>query len=591
MAEVIMLSAGNKMKSAQSRHVRAPTPTKASTGITGFDEITGGGLPRGRTTLLVGGPGSGKTILALQFLVHGAQDCKEPGIFVAFEEASKRIVANAESFDWKLAELRRKKLFFMDAQPMPDLVQSGNFDVGGMLAALEAQTRKMRARRIVFDALDVVLALLPDPAAQRREIYRLHEWLLARELTGLMTLKAGDDETSSFSQQPFGFMQFMVDCTVILNHSVVLGVSQRNLRVQKYRGSSFDENESPFLIGKGGFEVAVARPLSRVDVKVTNERVSSGVKRLDTMLGGGYYRGASVLITGFPGTAKTTLSGAFAEAACRRGERTMLVSFDSNCTEVIRNLASVGIRLDRYVKNGCLRMISARTITGSAETYLVRIKTLAKEHGARCLVIDPVSTWSRSGNDLTAHSVAERLIDWAKADGTTLVCTSLLEEMSSQTEGGSPLQIGTLADTWIHLNYLVQAGERNRGLSIIKSRGTAHSNQVRELILSDAGVTLTDTYTAGGEVLMGTMRWEKESAGRVANEVTKVAGKLKRVRLDAEEAELEVRVRSLQTELVAKQAEKALLARSAKSREGDLSRGRTRMKELRGADAATSGRK
>ena len=239
---------------------------------------------------------------------------------------------------------------------------------------------------------------------------------------------------------------------------------------------------------------------------------------------------------------------------------------------MIRNLASVGIRLDRYVKSGLLRMISARTITGSAETYLVRIKTLAKEHRARCLVIDPVSTLSKSGNELTAHSVAERLIDWSKAEGITLVCTSLLDEMASQTEGGSPLQISTLADTWIHLNYLVQAGERNRGMSIIKSRGTAHSNQVRELILSDAGVTLADTYTAGGEVLMGTLRWEKESAERVANEVAEVAGKLKRVRLDAEEAELEVRVKSLQAELVAKQVEKALLARTTESREGELSR-------------------
>ena len=405
---------------------------KAPTGIIGFDEITGGGLPRGRTTLLVGGPGSGKTILALQFLVHGAQHCKEPGIFVAFEESSKRIVANAESFGWNLAELRRKKLFFMDAQPMPDLVQSGNFDLSGMLAALEAQTQEMGARRIVFDALDVVLALLPDAAAKRREVYRLHEWLLARELTGLITAKAGGDEASSISQQPFGFMQFMVDCAVILNHSVVLGVSQRNLRVQKYRGSSFDENESPFLIGASGLEVDATRTQGRVHAKVSNERVSSGVKRLDTMLGGGYYRGASVLITGFPGTAKTTMSGAFAEAACKRGERTLFVSFDSDSNEVIRDLASVGIRLDRYVKNGRLRMVSARTITGSAETYLVRIKTLAKEHKARCLVIDPVSTWSKSGNDLTAHSVAERLIDWSKANGITLVCTSLLDEMSSQ---------------------------------------------------------------------------------------------------------------------------------------------------------------
>ena len=565
---------------------------KAPTGITGFDEITGGGLPRGRSTLLVGGPGSGKTIFSQQFLVHGARKCKEPGIFVAFEETTKRIVANAASFGWNLEELlQKKKLFFMDAQPETGMAQSGDFDLSGLLASLDAQTKEMGARRIVIDALDIVLALLPDPEAKRREVYRLHDWLLARGLTALITAKSGEHETVSLNQQPFGFMQFMVDCAVILNHSVVLGVSQRNLRVQKYRGSSFDENESPFLIGATGLEVAVARTLGRGDAEVTNERVSSGVQRLDTMLGGGYYRGASILITGFPGTAKTTLSGAFAEAACKRGERTMFVSFDSDGTEVIRNLASVGIRLDRYVKSGFLRMVSARTITGSAETYLVRIKMLAHEHKARCLVIDPVSTLSKSGNELTAHSVAERLIDWSKANGTTLVCTSLLDEMSSQSEGGSPLQISTLADTWIHLNYLVQAGERNRGMSIIKSRGTAHSNQVRELILSDQGVTLADIYTAGGEVLMGTMRWEKESAERVANEIAEVAAKLKRVSIDAEEAVLEVRAKSLQTELVAKQVEKTLLARTTASREGELSRGRIRMQELRGGDATTSRRK
>ncbi|MGO8854281.1 MAG: circadian clock protein KaiC [Steroidobacteraceae bacterium] len=576
------------MKSVRSR---IKFTTKTPTGITGFDAITGGGLPRGRTTLLVGGAGSGKTIFALQFLVHGAQNCKESGIFVAFEETSKRLLANAESFGWKLARLRRGQLFFVDAQPMPDAVQSGDFDFSGMLAALELKTRTMKARRIVFDALDVVLALLPNAAAQRREVYRLHEWLLAHELTCLITLKADLDETSGISRQSFGFMQFMVDCAVILNHCVVLGVSQRNLRVLKYRGSRFDENESPFLIGKAGLEVAVTSTPGRVGANVINERVSSGVERLDTMLGGGYYRGASVLITGLPGTAKTTLAGAFAEAACRRGEPTLFVIVDSDVTEVIRNLASVGIRLDRYVKNRCLRMISASTISGSAETYLVRIKSLAREHGARCLVIDPVSTLSKSGNELTAHSVAERLMDWSKADGTTLVCTSLLDEMSGLKEGGSPLQLSPLADTWIHLNYLVQAGERNRGLSIIKSRGTAHSNQVRELILSDAGVTLTDAYTAGGEVLMGTMRWEKERAERAASETNEAAAKLKRVRLDAEEAELEVRLKSLQVELVAKQVEKALLVHSTQSREGELSRGRTEMKELRGADAASPGRK
>ena len=572
------------MKSSRTRG--AKFSSKAPTGITGFDEICGGGLPRGSTTLLVGGPGSGKTIFALQFATHGAQYCKEPAIFVAFEENSKRIVANAESFGWKIAELGPGKLFFLDAQPMRDLIHSGTFDLGGMLAALEAQIKKMGARRIVFDALDIVLALLPDAAAKRREVYRLHDWLLERELTGLITSKASEEENNSIAQESFGFMQFMVDCAVILNHTVVQGVSQRNLRVQKYRGTSFDENKSPYVIGSRGMEDAVARTSSRVHVSVTNERVSSGVERLDTMLGGGYYRGASVLITGFPGTAKTTLSGAFAAAACKRGERTMFVSCDSDGAEVVRNLASVGIGLNRYVKNGCLRMVSGRTIIGSAETFLVRVKTLAMEHRARCIVIDPVSTLSSSGNELTAYGVAERLIDWSKALGTTLVCTSLLDEVSSQPASSSQLQISKMADTWIHLNYLVQAGERNRGMSIIKSRGTAHSNQVRELILSDVGVTVTDAYTAGGEVLMGTLRWEKESAERGAKDVAEVAGRVKRVRLDAEEAELEVRLKALQVELEAKQVEKALLVSTTESREGVLSQGRSRMRELRGADTA-----
>ena len=567
-------------------HLSSPAALKkAPSGITGFDEITGGGLPRGRTTLVLGGPGSGKTVFALQYLVNGARIYGEPGIFVAFEETSKRIMANAESFDWRLGQLQRKKLIFVDAQPKFDLVQSGDFDLCGMLAGLGLQATQIKARRIVFDALDIVLSLLPDPAARRREIYRLHKWLADRGLTCIFTLKGTADEPNSITDQPYGFMQFMVDCSVILNHSLVAGVSQRNMRVQKYRGSSFDENESPFVIGDGGFDVAIVRTLGRTDVKVTNERVTSGIKRLDTMLGGGYYRAACVLITGFPGTAKTTLSGAFAEAACRRGERTLFVSFDSDGSEVVRNLTSVGIRLERYLKSGLLRMVSARTIVGSAEMSLVRIKAIAAAHRARCLVIDPVSALSNFGTDVAAHGVGQRLIDWSKADRITLVCSSLLNEISGLSEPSTPLHISTLADTWIHLSHIVQAGERNRGMSIIKSRGTAHSNQVRELILSNAGVTLADVFTAGGEVLMGTMRWEKESAERVADEVAEVDGKLKLVALDAQQAELEVRLKAVQTELIAKQLEKTLLARTTASRKAVILHGSVRMRELRGGDA------
>ena len=560
-----------------------PVLLKSRTGITGFDEITKGGLPLGRTTLIEGCAGSGKTIMALQTLVNGARMENEPGIFVAFEETADRITANAAKFGWDLPALQKQKLFFLNAQPTPDLFQSGSFDLNGMLAVLEAKAKTMNARRIVFDALDIVLALLDNPAAQRREVYRLHDWLLAKKFTSIITAKTVIDRGELLNQPHLGFMEFMVDCAVRLNHEVIQGISQRNLRVMKYRGTRFEENESPFLIGDGGIEVAPPRELDRPGRRVTKERVSTGIQRLDTMLGGGYYRGASVLITGFPGTAKSTLSGAFAEAACRRGERTLFVSFDSDANEVIRNLSSVKIGLERFVKQGLLRLVSARAITGNAEIHLMEIKNIAAEHGARCLVIDPVSALSKAGNERTALSVAERLIDWTKAVGITVVCTSLLEESGPQVEG-TPLQISTIADTWIHLNYLVQAGERNRGLSIVKSRGTAHSNQVRELILSDKGVTLADVYTAGGEVLMGALRWEKEVAVRAAREESRVATKEKAQSLALEQAELEARLKAIHVELDTKRAQRQALGRLEALRTEESRRGKNHLRGLRGVD-------
>jgi circadian clock protein KaiC len=553
---------------------------KARTGIEGFDEITNGGLPRGRTTLLEGGPGSGKTIMALQSLVHGARAHDEPGIFVAFEERSELIMANAKSFGWEIESMKRK-LFFLDAQPAVDFVQAGNFDLGGMLAALDLKVREIKARRIVLDAIDVVLALLNDQAAERRELYRLHEWLLARRLTAIVTAKTSNLDKAN--QPQLSFMEFMVECSVILNHEVIEGVSQRNVRVVKYRGSAFAENESPFLIGNKGLEVAAAPRTVALEALVTTERVSSGVTRLDAMLGGGYFRGATVLITGFPGTAKSTLSGAFAQAACQRGERTLFVSFDSSASELVRNLASVRINLGRFIKKGVLSLITSRTITGSAEIHMMRIKNLAQEQGARCLVIDPVSALSKRSNEVTAHSVAERLIDWTKIEGITTVCTSLLDESGLRAES-TPMEISTIADTWIHLDYLMNAGERNRSLSIIKSRGTAHSNQVRELILSDLGVTLADAYTAGGEVVMGTMRWEKERAVKAAREESEALEKKKQATLDFEQADLELRLRAVQRDLEIKRAEKRASTHSAANQTIDRAKGRTRLRELRGVD-------
>jgi circadian clock protein KaiC len=557
---------------------------KALTGIEGLDDITCGGLPRGRATLVVGGVGSGKTILSLQSLVNGARLYNEPGIFVAFEENSDRIVGNAEAFGWNLPALQKKKLFFLDAQPKPDLIQAGNFDLSGMLAALGAKVKAMGARRIVFDSIDVLLELLADPQAERREVYRLHDWLLEQKLTAIITTKVFGEKAGPPDQQPLGYIQFMVDAAMALNHDLVQGVSQRNLRVLKYRGSGFSENESPLVIGANGMEVAGSLGLRGSSVKVTSERLSTGVKRLDSMLEGGYFRGAGILITGSPGTAKTTLSGAFAEAACLRGESTLYVSFDSEPAEIIRNLLSVNIRLKRFVKRGLLHIFTARSGESSAEVHLMRIIAVARLYKVRNLVIDPVSSLSKQGNELTALSVLERLVDWVKSEGLTLVCTSLLDGANPEMET-TQVQISTIADTWLHLSYRIRAGERNRALTIVKSRGTAHSNQVRELILHHTGLTLTDVYTAGGEVLMGTMRWEKEQAVEAEHlhKQTEVRRKLEE--LELADVELTGRLQALQRDLEAKRAERALLKQAESVHQKLLVQSHSDMGGMRGVDA------
>jgi circadian clock protein KaiC len=578
MQSDLPLAIDPKRKSAMEATRKVPT------GLEGFDEITRGGLPAGRPTLLLGGPGSGKTIFAMQFLVHGALECGEPGIFVAFEESKASLLVNFKAFGLGLDVLQPNRLFLMDARPPIDLVQSGTFDLSGMLSALSELIRRMGAKRIVFDALDIMLAMLPDMASKRHEIYRLNDWLLQHAITGLITAKSGGDELSSPGVQPFGFMQFMVDCVVILNHVVSDGVSQRNLRVQKYRGSEFDENESPFLIGRRGILVAGVRPLGSDAPAITDERVSSGIERLDTMLCGGYFRGASILITGRPGTAKSTLGGAFVEAACRRGEPSMFVSFDSDRREMVRNLGSVGIALGEHVDSGCLQIVSVRTVSGSAETYLVRIRALATECGALNIVIDPVSTFFLSSNKVTAQRIAERLIDWSKSQGITLLCTSLVDDLGGNGSSGAPLHISTLADTWINLSYAQQAGERNRGLAIIKSRGTAHSNQVRELLLDKSGVSLADAYTSGGEVLMGTLRWEKERADRADAETARIGTARKLAELDAEEAQLALREQALRAERLATHAERALLLQATNQRQRTESQDDSEVRDLRSAD-------
>jgi circadian clock protein KaiC len=565
---------------------------KAATGISGLDAVMQGGLPQGRTTLIEGGPGCGKTVLALQTLVNGARLQDEPGIFVALEESADRIMVNAATFGWDLPQLGAEKLHFLDARPSPELIHSGRFDFGGLLAALDSKVRQIGAKRIVFDALDIMLDLFERQQTARNEMYRLNEWLNEHALTAVITAKASPNPGGEVSKT-VEFLQFMVDCSIFLRHEIVESTSQRSIRVGKYRGSSFEENAAPMAIGPHGIEVAYrvepksARPIA------STERLSSGVERLDTMLDGGYYRGAGILLTGAPGTAKTTLAGAFAVASCSRGDRTLFVTLDSPEEEVVRNLASVNIDLSTHLATGVLRFKSARSTMASAEIHLMRIREIAREHGARCLVVDPVSALSKSGNRGMAGSVIERLIDWAKSEGITFLCTSLMEGNEPATEGTS-VQISTIADTWVHLNYLVHAGERNRALSIIKSRGTSHSNQVRELVLSSSGLSLADVYTAGGEVLMGTLRWEKERAMQLAELEKQAEIARRREELAAETRILQSRISAMQQELAAKQGDIERLhadMQQAASEAIDNEEGRRRLRhaDLKSVSPTTAG--
>ena len=485
--------------------------SKAATGIEGFDEISLGGLPRNRTTLVMGGPGTGKSVFALQTLVGAASKRKQAGIFVAFEENIAAIFANAAAFDWGLPSLARKRLFFMNAQLSPAFVAAGDFDLGGMLAMLEAKQLEIGAQWVVFDGIDVLLSLLRTPRARMREIYRLRDWLTRRELTAIITTKIdghGDDNSASADTTNYGFMQFMVDCVVRFDRRMEQGIPVRRLEISKYRGSAFAPGEFPLSFGPHGMEVASPGPTD-IPQEVSTERVSTGFEGLDQMLGGGLFRGSSTLITGAPGTSKTTLAGLFAESACRRGERTLFVSFDEGGERVRRNLKSVGIHLDAHVKSGLLQMYSGRTDTVNPEEHLLRIAAQMAEHRPRCMVIDPLSAISRTGALSSARAIGNRLIYKLRDRHITAVITALVDGDDPQAET-TELQISTIADNWIQLSYLVRGGERNRALTIVKSRGTRHSNQVRELILSDTGLALADVYSSGGEVLMGTLRWEKE---------------------------------------------------------------------------------
>ncbi|MGB0127573.1 MAG: circadian clock protein KaiC [Rhodocyclaceae bacterium] len=557
------------------------TLTKLPTGIGGFDTITRGGLPADRSTLILGGPGCGKSIFALQTLVNAARSRNEPGIFVAFEERAADIVVNAASFGWSLQELVDRKLFFLDARLGTDTSTSGSFDLSGMLAGLGAKAKEIGARWIVFDAIDVLLTMLDDRVAELRELYRLRQWLSEAGLTGIITAKI--DDADPVAPTRYGELQFLSDCVIRLEHRLQDQVSLRELRVIKYRGSSFSENLAYFVLGAQGVEVADVQIGADLP-SASLERTSSGVSRLDTMLGGGFYRGSAILLTGLPGTAKTTLACAFAASVCRQGEKVVYCAFDESPAEIQRNLATLRIDLKEHVASGRLVMVGTRTDFCSSEEHFVRIAALVEQHQPSCIVVDPFSTLTRAGGDVLATSVARRLVGLTKCRGITLMVTALQEGASINDELNQ-MHVSTIADTWIHLSYHEEGGERNRALSIVKSRGSAHSKQLRELLLSAEGITLANVYASSGEVLMGTLRWEREEHEQRERLRVSHAREGKRRELELALADVQSRLALLNREMELRRAHLELLEAEAVEEERTINADDAIRQKLRNADS------
>jgi circadian clock protein KaiC len=539
------------------------TLPKSPTGISGLDEITQGGLPRGRPTLVCGAAGCGKTLFAMEFLLRGAQQFGEPGVFMAFEETEQDLAQNVRSLGFDLDKLVAENKISVDHVHVErsEIEETGEFDLEGL-----------------FLRLGMAFGGFTNQAILRAELRRLFRWLKDKGVTAIITGERGDGQ---LTRQ--GLEEYVSDCVILLDHRVREQVSTRRLRIVKYRGSTHGTNEYPFLIDEDGIHVLPLTSL-QLNHEVSTERVSSGVERLDAMLGGeGYYRGSSILVSGTAGTGKTSLSAHFADATCRRGERCLYLAFEESPAQLARNMRSIGVDLAPWVKKGLLRVESSRPTLHGIEMHLATIHKMVNDFKPQAVIIDPISNFSTAGTPAEAEAMLLRLIDFLKSRQITAMFVNL-------TAGGNAWErtdvgVSSLIDTWILLRDIELAGERNRGIYVLKSRGMKHSNQIREFLITGDGIKLQDVYVGPEGVLTGSMRAAQEDREKAAAVARAQEMERKQRDLARRRAALEAQIASLRAEFEAVEDESKVIAEQDRAREQQISENRSAAATRRGADA------
>lgn len=489
---------------------------KTPTGIDGLDDITEGGFPKGRPTLICGGAGCGKTLLSMQFLIKGITDYNENGVFMSFEEPSRDLSLNVRSLGFNLEKLKADKKLVVDYVRVErsEIEEAGEYDLDGLFVRLGHAIDTVKAKRVVLDTIESLFAGLDNQAILRAELRRLFHWLKEKGVTAIITGERGE---ATLTRQ--GLEEYVSDCVIILDHRVIQQVSTRRLRIIKYRGSTHGTNEYPFLIDEDGISVLPITSL-KLNNEVSSEIVSTGVPGLDEMfLGGGFYRGSNILVSGTAGTAKTTIAAYFANQQCKKKEKTLYFAFEESPQQLIRNMKSIGIDLEQFVDKGLLQIHSSRPSLNGLELHLLTLRKLIREFQPTTVIIDPISNLITVGSEHEVRSMLVRLIDMLKLNNITALFTSLNKQNENFRPDLAEDSVSSLVDTWLTVRDMEGIGERNRGIFIVKSRGMGHSNQVREFVITHKGIELLDVEVGPNGILTGT--------ARKSNEVNKKVSQLK----------------------------------------------------------------